>query len=171
MRGCERHATMFMFRGLQQSWKHLGTIAMSLAADRGAWLGRERGAAGCSVEGGQSNQNPNPKLKAVDWQTRGTRGASLSLSITVRCSVYVHGFSPDASSLSHGPPYGSTHTGLRCRIGIHLQVLSPRAYSYFTVLYEGGGALKTGPFRSVTREPSESFPRIQKVATNLPRIL
>ena len=23
-----------------------------------------------SVEGGQSNQNPNPKLKAVDWQTR-----------------------------------------------------------------------------------------------------
>jgi hypothetical protein len=44
---------------------------MSLAADRGAGLGRERGAAGWSVEGGQSNQNPNPKLKAVDWQTRG----------------------------------------------------------------------------------------------------
>jgi hypothetical protein len=43
---------------------------MSLAADREAGLGRECGAAGWPVEGGQSNPNPNPKLEAVDWQAR-----------------------------------------------------------------------------------------------------
>jgi hypothetical protein len=43
---------------------------VSLVVDREAGLGRKCGAAGWSVKGGQSNQNPNPKLKAVDWQTR-----------------------------------------------------------------------------------------------------
>jgi hypothetical protein len=38
MRGCERHVTMFMFRGLTAEVKNLGMMEMSLAAGCGAWV-------------------------------------------------------------------------------------------------------------------------------------